>query len=124
MTMPHFPDHPTLEVVLYSTAASSSSSSATASAAPLATTPPVSSSIKEQELFTTQKGFKTLYEQEIGKLKEENAAHVQKTQALEARVEDYRKKAAGLGGLFHSGGKKPTRCTPPPRKRSPRRSPE
>src|SRR5258706_13750811 len=61
---------------------------------------------KEQDLFTTQKGFKNLYEQEIGKLKEENAAMTQQIQALHARVEDYRKKAAGLGGLFNSGGKK------------------
>ena len=105
--MPHFPDHPTLEVVLYSTAAviilfigyRVGRAFGHYAASKLIDK-------KEQELFTTQKGFKTLYEQEIAKLKEENVAHVNKTQALEARVEDYRKKAAGLGGLFHSGGKK------------------
>jgi predicted lactoylglutathione lyase len=105
--MPHFPDHPTLEIVLYSAAAvivlfigyrlgrvfgHFAASKAIDK--------------KEQELFTTQKGFKTLYEQEIAKLKEENAAHVQMVESLKARVEDYRKKAAGLGGLFNSAGKK------------------
>jgi cell division protein FtsB len=61
---------------------------------------------KEQDLFTTQKGFKNLYEQEIEKLKAENTSKTQQVESLEARVEDYRKKAAGLGGLFSSGGKK------------------
>jgi hypothetical protein len=105
--MPHFPDHPTLEIVLYSAAAvvilfvgyKLGRVFGYLAAGKLIDK-------KEQELFTTQKGFKTLYEQEIAKLKEENAAHVLKAQTLEARVEDYRKKAAGLGGLFHSGGKK------------------
>jgi hypothetical protein len=41
---------------------------------------------KEQELFTAQKGFKNLYEQEIANVK-------------------YRKKAAGFG-LFSGGGKR------------------
>lgn len=61
---------------------------------------------KEQELFTTQRGFKNLYEQEIGNLKSENALLAEKVQALETRVEEYRKKAAGFGGLFSSGGKR------------------
>lgn len=61
---------------------------------------------KEQELFTTQKGFKTLYDQEIGVLKQENANLKSQMQALESRVEEYRKKAAGFGGLFSSGGKR------------------
>jgi cell division protein FtsB len=61
---------------------------------------------KEQELFTTQRGFKTLYEQELAKLKEDNAVLTEKVKTMETRVEDYRKKAAGFGGLFSSGGKK------------------
>jgi predicted lactoylglutathione lyase len=105
--MPHFPDHPTLEIVLYSAAAVVIlfiGYKVGRAFGALATNKLIDK--KEQELFTTQKGFKTLYEQEIAKLKEENAAHILKAQTLEARVEDYRKKAAGLGGLFHSGGKK------------------
>jgi cell division protein FtsB len=62
--------------------------------------------LREQELFTTQKGFKTLYEQELGNLRSENAKLTEQVQQLNARVEDYRKKAAGFGGLFTSGGKK------------------
>ncbi|HMB94428.1 MAG TPA: hypothetical protein VKK61_00150, partial [Tepidisphaeraceae bacterium] len=61
---------------------------------------------KEQELFTSQKGFKNLYEQEIGQLKAENEQLKQKTAGMETRVEEYRKKAAGFGGLFSSGGKR------------------
>ena len=61
---------------------------------------------KEQELFTAQKGFKSLYEQEIGALKAENAQLKTQMQALDARVEEYRKKAAGFGGLFNTGGKR------------------
>jgi hypothetical protein len=61
---------------------------------------------KEQELFTTQRGFKSLYDQELAKLKEDNALLTEKAKSLETRVEDYRKKAAGFGGLFGSGGKK------------------
>ena len=58
------------------------------------------------ELFTTQKGFKTLYEQELDNLAIENAKLTEQVQTLNARVEEYRKKAAGFGGLFSSGGKK------------------
>lgn len=61
---------------------------------------------KEQELFTTQKGFKNLYDQEIGALKQENSQLKATLEALEARVEEYRKKAAGFGGLFNTGGKR------------------
>jgi cell division protein FtsB len=61
---------------------------------------------KEQELFTSQKGFKNLYEQEIAALKTENEQLKQKVAGMETRVEDYRKKAAGFGGLFNSGGKR------------------
>ena len=62
--------------------------------------------LKEQELFTTQKGFKTLYEQELGTLRAENAKLTEQVSTLNSRVEEYRKKAAGFGGLFSSGGKK------------------
>ena len=61
---------------------------------------------KEQELFTAQKGFKNLYEQELANLKAANEQLKQQVDTLTQRVEDYRKKAAGYGGLFSSGGKK------------------
>ena len=61
---------------------------------------------REQELFTAQKGFKTLYEQELSTLKNENGTLKDQIQSLNTRVEEYRKKAAGYGGLFNSGGKK------------------
>ena len=61
---------------------------------------------KEQELFTTQKGFRTLYEQELNTTKAENAKLAEQVQTLTGRVEEYRKKAAGFGGLFSAGGKK------------------
>ena len=61
---------------------------------------------KEQELFTAQKGFKTLYETELTTVRAENAQLKQSVEHMTAKVEDYRKKAAGLGGLFSSGGKK------------------
>src|SRR6266705_2623802 len=61
---------------------------------------------KEQELFTAQRGFKTLYETELTNIKSENEKLQQQVTQMTAKVEDYRKKAAGLGGLFSSGGKK------------------
>ena len=61
---------------------------------------------KEQELFTTQKGFRTLYENDLSNLKAENAKLAEQVATLTSRVEEYRKKAAGFGGLFSSGGKK------------------
>jgi len=61
---------------------------------------------KEQELFTAQRGFKNLYDQEIGNLKTENETLRAKIQTMETRVEEYRKKAAGFGGLFSTGGKR------------------
>ncbi|HSU67821.1 MAG TPA: hypothetical protein VLJ39_13175 [Tepidisphaeraceae bacterium] len=61
---------------------------------------------KEQELFTAQKGFKNLYEQEMASLKSANGQLTQQVDSLTQRVEDYRKKAAGFGGLFSSGGKR------------------
>ena len=71
----------------------------TASASKLITT-------KEQELFTAQKSFKQLYETEMNNLKQENASLQERITQLDARVEEYRKKAAGFGGLFNSGGKR------------------
>jgi len=61
---------------------------------------------KEQELFTAQKGFKQLYEQELATIKAENDQLKLKADQMATKVEEYRKKAAGLGGLFSSGGKK------------------
>src|SRR5439155_21979633 len=62
--------------------------------------------IKEQELFTAQKGFKQLYEQELATVRAENAKLTEQTKQLEERVEEYRKKAAGYGGLFSSSSKR------------------
>jgi hypothetical protein len=61
---------------------------------------------KEQELFTAQKGFKTVYEHEAAALKKENSLLMEKVKHLDAKVEDYRKKAAGFGGLFGQGQKR------------------
>lgn len=60
---------------------------------------------KEEELFTAQKGFKQLYEQELANLKQQNAQLADQVKTTGARVEEYRKKAAGFGGLFSSGNK-------------------
>src|SRR5688500_9022667 len=61
---------------------------------------------KEDDLFTAQKSFKNLYEQEVANLRAENTELQTRIQNLEARVEDYRKKAAGFGGLFGTGQKR------------------
>lgn len=61
---------------------------------------------KEQDLFTAQKGFKNLYENELTAIKAERAELQKQVEALNHRVEEYRKKAAGLGGLFSSSSKK------------------
>jgi predicted lactoylglutathione lyase len=61
---------------------------------------------KEQELFTAQKGFKNLYEQEISNLKSENSKLNEQLRLLNERVEEYRKKAAGFGGLFSGSSKR------------------
>jgi hypothetical protein len=61
---------------------------------------------KEQELFTAQKGFKNLYESELATVRKENAVLMEKVKHLEGKVEDYRKKAAGFGGLFGQGQKR------------------
>lgn len=61
---------------------------------------------KEQDLFTAQKGFKQLYESEMENLKVEHARLTEKNEQLTQKIEEYRKKAAGFGGLFSSGGKR------------------
>jgi hypothetical protein len=61
---------------------------------------------KEQELFTAQKGFKNLYEQELAAVKADNDLLKARVDSMNQKVEEYRKKAAGLGGLFSSSGKK------------------
>lgn len=61
---------------------------------------------KEQELFTAQKGFRTLYESDLANVRAENASLKEQVGALTHRVDEYRKKAAGYGGLFTSGGKR------------------
>ncbi len=61
---------------------------------------------KEQDLFTAQKGFKQLYEQELSVAKTEAARLAEEVKSLTLRVDEYRKKAAGYGGLFNSGGKR------------------
>ena len=61
---------------------------------------------KEQELFTAQKSFKNLYEQELAAARSENQQLKAQIDTLTQRVDEYRKKAAGFGGLFSSGGKR------------------
>jgi len=104
--MPHIPNQ-TLEVIVYSCAAvlllflgyRVGRFLGTLSASKLVAQ-------KEQDLFTAQKGFKTLYEQELDAARTENESLKQQVATLTGRVEDYRKKAAGFGGLFSSGNKK------------------
>ena len=60
---------------------------------------------KEEELFTAQRGFKSLYEQELATLRQQNAKLEEQAKGLNTRVDEYRKKAAGFGGLFSSGNK-------------------
>jgi len=61
---------------------------------------------KEQELFTAQRSFKSLYDQELGNLRDDNARLADELRLLRQKVEDYRKKAAGFGGLFSSSSKR------------------
>lgn len=105
--MPHFPDHPTLEIILYATAGVlifffgyrfGRLMGALASQRQLA--------LKERDLFTAQKGFKQLYEQELETLRAANSQREQDVASLNKRVEEYRRKAAGYGGLFNSGNKR------------------
>jgi hypothetical protein len=105
--MPHFPDHPTLEFVLYAAAAVIvlfAGFQFGRIVGSLRASRRISQ--KEQELFTAQKGFKQLYEQELETLRGQKAALQDQVEALNKRVEEYRKKAAGYGGLFGAGGGK------------------
>ncbi len=61
---------------------------------------------KEQELFTAQRSFKNLYDQELTNLRDDNAKLADELRLLRDKVEDYRKKAAGFGGLFSSSSKR------------------
>ena len=61
---------------------------------------------KENELFTAQRGFKQVYENEMNEIKAENKDLKEKLELLGERLDEYRKKAAGYGGLFNSGSKK------------------
>lgn len=61
---------------------------------------------KEQDLFTAQKGFKNLYEQEIAAARAEIERLKAQVLTLNERTEGYRKKAAGFGGLFNNNGKR------------------
>jgi hypothetical protein len=54
---------------------------------------------KEQELFTAQKGFKNLYEQELATVRAESEQLKARAEQMNIKVEEYRKKAAGLGRL-------------------------
>src|SRR5438876_47917 len=104
--MPHF-DNGTLEVILYLVAAAVLiflGYRAGRMIGSLAAAKSITQ--KEQELFTAQKGFKNLYEQELATLKQANAQLQEQVSTLNQRVEEYRKKAAGFGGLFTSGGKR------------------
>lgn len=61
---------------------------------------------KEEELFQAQRGFKKVYDDELSTLRSENGTLKGEVDALKTRVEEYRRKAAGYGGLFNAGGKR------------------
>jgi cell division protein FtsB len=61
---------------------------------------------REQELFTAQKGFRKVYESDIEELRAKNAALEAEVQKLTAKTEEYRRKVAGLGGLFGSSSRR------------------
>lgn len=61
---------------------------------------------KEEELFSAQRGFKKVYDEELAALRTENKQLKDDVELLKNRVEEYRRKAAGYGGLFNSGGKR------------------
>jgi cell division protein FtsB len=103
--MPHFPNE-TLEIVLYSVAGLAILLAGYRLGrlfGALRANKEISR--KEDELFTAQKGFKQLYEQELANLKQHNTQLGEQVKTLNTRVEEYRKKAAGFGGLFSSGNK-------------------
>lgn len=55
---------------------------------------------RERELFTAQKGFRQLYETEINQLKTTSARQDAELKSMQGKIEEYRRKAAGYGGLF------------------------
>ena len=61
---------------------------------------------KEKELFQAQRGFKKVYDDELVGLRDENKRLKDEEEVLKSRVEEYRRKAAGYGGLFNAGGKR------------------
>ena len=61
---------------------------------------------KEAELFQAQRGFKKVYDDELVALRDENKQLKTDEEVLNGRVEEYRRKAAGYGGLFNAGGKR------------------
>ena len=61
---------------------------------------------KEAELFQAQRGFKKVYDDELTSLRDENKQLKTEEDVLKQRVEEYRRKAAGYGGLFNAGGKR------------------
>jgi len=61
--------------------------------------------MREQEMFTSQRGVKNLYEQDLVAARAQIEHLQQQVNELTHRVEEYRKKAAGFGGLF-GGGKR------------------
>lgn len=63
-------------------------------------------SSREQELFTAQKSFKQVFEQEANALKQQITEQEKQIAKLKEKVEDYRRKAAGLGGLFGGQNKR------------------
>src|SRR5206468_8465688 len=61
---------------------------------------------KRPEPLNAQKRLQTLYDQELANVRALNEQLKSKLDAMDIKVEEYRKKAAGLGGLFNAGGKK------------------
>ncbi len=61
---------------------------------------------REQELFTAQKGFRKVYESDIEELRAKNAVLEAEVQKLTGKTEEYRRKVAGLGGLFGSSSRR------------------
>lgn len=105
--MPHLPNNPTLETVLYLAVAVlilALGFQVGRWIAMLAASKKIAA--REQDLFTAQKGFKQLYETEVATLTQRVESLIAENKSLAVKVEDYRKKAAGFGGLFNSGGKK------------------
>src|SRR4051794_8885534 len=66
---------------------------------------------KEQDLFTAQKSFKSLYEQELANLKQENANLHEEVRTLNNRVEEYRKKPPASADSSTPAENERTRCT-------------